>query len=211
MRIALAGLFLSLAACAPATPPPAAPSSPVAPPAASAPPPSSPDSLCPALCALHPTAASPEAPMLKGQPPGVVRVLLLWKEPNGDAIQAVGGLNDLAERLKGLPGVELVLVSVDDDGARAAQARRELIDKDTPVRLVFGDEAQQVAATLAPDRLPATYVLDRQQRPALRFDGVPAWRSAATRTLFEGLAAEQRCSYVIENEKNLGPTGCPAR
>ncbi|MCS6900275.1 MAG: hypothetical protein NZX77_10980 [Polyangiaceae bacterium] len=150
------------------------------------------------------------APVLRGQKPGNVRVVLLWREPSGDAIQAVSGLNDLADRLRGVAGVELLLVSVDDDGARAEQARRELIDPETPVRFVSGPEAQAIAATLAPERLPTTYILDREQRPILRFDGVPAWRSAATRTLFEGLMAGQGCSFMIEEEHSLGGKSCPS-
>lgn len=135
-------------------------------------------------------------------------MVLLWKEPNGDAIQAISGLNDLAERLRGVEGVELMMVSVDDDGGRATQARRELIDKETQVRLVFGSDAQQIAAALAPDRLPVTYVLDRQQRPAMRFDGVASWRSPSSRALFEGLVAEKSCSLTIEDGKVLGKGGC---
>lgn len=209
MRAVPASLLL-LAACASPLPPPA-PAPPLAsapsPPAASSAPP---DALCPSLCALRPTAASPGAPVIRGQAPGVVRVVLLWREPSGDAIQAVSGLNDLAERLRGVAGVELLLVSVDDDGARAAQAKRELIDKETTVRLLFGPEAQEVAAALAPDRLPTTYVLDREQRPVLRFDGVPGWRSGATRALFEGLSAGQGCSLVIEEGRPQGAGSCAA-
>lgn len=206
MRLFLPG-FLLLTACSSAVSPPETPAA-SSPPASSAPPSSTipPDQLCPALCALRPSAANPQALALKGQSPGVVRVILLWREPNGNAIQAISGINDLASRIRGIHGIELLLVSVDDNGARAAQARQELIDQETQVRLIFGPDAQEITAALAPETLPALYILDQQQRPVMRFDQIPDWHAPVSRTLFEGLTAGASCSFVVEDGKI--PNGC---
>ncbi len=205
-------LLTLLGACAPplpAAPPAPAPAS--AAPAAPAAPAADAEGLCPGLCALAPAAASPRAPALKGVTgldEGQAAVVLLWREPNGESIEAIGGLNDLAERLRGLTGVTLALVSIDDDGARATQARRELIDPATRVTLIFGADGQATAAALAPDRLPALYVLDRQRRTVARFEGPTRWRSPATRGFFEGLAGGQGCSLSFDAGKPVSPGRC---
>lgn len=209
LRGLLPALLLGSVACAEASPRPP-PATPSPPPSASAgaPAPSNPDALCAALCSVHPTAASPQAPRVRHLGPGVVRVLLLWKEPNGDSIQAIGAMNDLAGWLRGVEGVELALVTIDDNGARAAQARRELIDADAPVKLLSGEDAWALAASLAPEQLPAMYLIDPQQRPTIRIDGPPSWKASEARALVAGLVAGQSCSLAIEGGKALG-RGCP--
>lgn len=205
MRRLLLGLPL-LVACSGAAP--AVPATPAPTPSAGRPTeaPVNPDALCADLCSLRPTSTSPQAPALKvaGAPADKALVMLLWRTPNGESIEAIGAFNDLAEQLKGSTGVALVLVSIEDDGGRVTQARRELIDQNTPVQLVFGAAAQEVAAALAPDRLPATYVLDPRHRPIARFDGVPTWRSPSARPFFEGLTRGGGCTVLIDEGKAAG-------
>ena len=196
----------ALAACTPAAAPAPAVASPAG--AATAAAPVAGPDLCARLCALGPTAATPLAPAIRGKlawseadGPGRdddALVLLFWKEPNGEGIEALSGFNDLGHALAGLAGVRLAVVHVGGDVAQAMQARRELIDADVKVALLAGEAAQGLVAALAPDRLPATYVLDRRHRPQARFDGVARWRSPSVRGYFEGLVAGGGCGLSFE-------------
>ncbi len=181
--------------------------------------PAGPD-VCASLCALGPSAATPQAPAVKTKlswtsagatttvSDSEALVLFFWREPNGESIEGLDGLNDLAHKLAGLAGIRLAMVYVGDDEAKAVQARRELIDRDVSVGVIAGEQAQQLVAALAPDRLPVTYVLDRQHRPQARFDGAARWRPASVRAYFEGLVAGGGCGLSFEGSGAEGR--CPA-
>ena len=118
---------------------------------------------------------------------GQVVLLNFWASWCAPCIQEMPDLEELAREMKGLP-FSLVALSSDDDWGAIHKVTGQRALNMKIYRDPQGSKKQQMI--YGTEKLPETYVIDKQGRIRLRFINVQPWKDEGIRGYLEWLAQE---------------------